>query len=135
MARAYWRAPGRTGSIQLMAAQTVDEYVASFPDDTAARLAQVRSAIRAEVPDPEEKMRYGIAAVMLGGRYALHFAGWKHHIGIYPVPPLPEPLESEVAPYRSGKDSVTFRHADPLPLDLISRMARAIVAQRQADAS
>lgn len=135
MAKAYWRAPGRTGSIQLMAAQTVDEYVASFPDDIAARLAQVRSAIRAEVPDPEEKMRYGIAAVMLGGRYALHFAGWKQHIGVYPVPPLPEPLEPEVAAYRSGKDSVTFRHADPLPLDLISRMARAIVAQRQGDAS
>lgn len=118
-----------------MAAQTVDEYVASFPDDIAARLAQVRSAIRAEVPDAEEKMRYGIAAVMLGGRYALHFAGWKQHIGIYPVPQLPEPLESEVAPYRSGKDSVTFRHADPLPLELISRMARAIVAERQGEAS
>jgi uncharacterized protein YdhG (YjbR/CyaY superfamily) len=73
--------------------------------------------------------------VMLGGRYALHFAGWKQHIGIYPVPPLPEPLEAEVAPYRSGKDSVTFRHADPLPLDLISRMARAIVAERQGEAS
>jgi uncharacterized protein YdhG (YjbR/CyaY superfamily) len=118
-----------------MAAQTVDEYIASFPDDIAARLAQVRSAIRAEVPDPEEKMRYGIAAVMLGGRYALHFAGWKQHIGIYPVPQLPEPLESEVGPYRSGKDSVTFPHADPLPLDLISRMARAIVAERQGEAS
>jgi uncharacterized protein YdhG (YjbR/CyaY superfamily) len=127
--------PGRAGSIQTMAAQTVDEYVASFPADIAARLAQVRAAIRAEVPDPEEKMRYGIAAVMLGGRYALHFAGWKQHIGIYPVPRLPEPLESEVAPYRSGKDSVTFRHADPLPLELISRMARAIVAERQGEAS
>ena len=118
-----------------MTAQTVDEYVASFPDEVALRLGQVRSAIRAEVPDPEEKMRYGIAAVMLGGRYALHFAGWKQHIGVYPVPPLPEPIESEVAPYRSGKDSVTFRHADPLPLDLISRITRAIVAERRGDLS
>jgi hypothetical protein len=30
---------------------------------------------------------------------------------------------------------VTFRHADPLPLELISRMARAIVAERQGEAS
>ncbi|GAA4063779.1 iron chaperone [Agromyces indicus] len=117
-----------------MTAQSVDEYVASFPDEIAARLAQVRAAIRAEVADPEERMRYGIAAVMLGGRYALHFAGWKRHIGVYPVPPLPEPLESEVAPHRSGKDSVTFPHADPLPLDLITRMIRAIVAERRGEA-
>jgi uncharacterized protein YdhG (YjbR/CyaY superfamily) len=120
---------------QGVAPQSVDEYIASFPDDVADRLRRTRAAILAEVPEPEEKMRYGIAAVMFGGRYALHFAGWKQHIGVYPVPRLPEPLESEVAPYRSGKDSVTFRHADPLPLDLISRMARAIVAERQGDAS
>lgn len=113
-----------------MAARTVDEYVASFPADIATRLNAIRAAILAEVPAPDEKVRYGIAAVMLGGRYALHFAGWKHHIGIYPVPALSEPLETEVAPYRSGKDSVTFPHADPLPVDLVSRITRAIVAQR-----
>jgi len=113
-----------------MSAQTVDEYIASFPDDVADRLRQVRAAILAQVPEPEEKTRYGIAAVMLGGRDAIHFAGWKHHIGIYPVPTLPEPLESEVAPLRTGKDSVNFPHRDELPVDLIGRIAAAIVAQR-----
>ena len=114
------------------APQTVDEYIASFPDDIAERMRRVRAAILAEVPHPEEKMRYGIAAVMLGGRYALHFAGWKQHIGIYPVPRLPEPLESEVAPFRSSKDSVTFPHSAELPEALISRIAAAVVAQRAA---
>ena len=56
-----------------------------------------------------------LAAVMLGGRYALHYAGWKKHIGLYPVPTLPEPLEAEVAPLRSGKDTLVLKHADPLP--------------------
>ena len=110
--------------------QSVEEYIASFPDDIAERLRRTRAAILAEVPHPEEKMRYGIAAVMLGGRYALHFAGWKQHIGIYPVPTLPEPLESEVAPLRSGKDSVTFQHSVELPDPLISRITAAIVAKR-----
>ncbi|GAA1060065.1 hypothetical protein GCM10009573_14910 [Agromyces bracchium] len=116
-----------------MTAQTVDEYIASFPDDVADRLRRVRAAIVAEVPPPvEEKMRYGIAAVMLGGRYALHFAGWKHHIGLYPVPTLPEPLESEVAPLRTGADSVNLPHKADLPVELIGRIAAAIVAQRAA---
>jgi uncharacterized protein YdhG (YjbR/CyaY superfamily) len=114
-------------------AQTVDDYIATFPPEVAARLQQVRAAIHAEVPDGEERMRYGIAAVMLGGRYALHFAGWKKHIGLYPVHELPQPLEAEVAPRRSGKDTVGFPHDEPLPIELISRITRAIVEQRSKE--
>ena len=111
----------------------VDAYIAAFEPAIAERLQQVRAAILAEVPQPEERMRYGIAAVMLGGRYALHFAGWRKHIGLYPVPPLPEELESEIAPLRSGKDTVNLKHRDPLPVELVGRVAAAIVAVRGAD--
>ena len=111
-------------------AQTVDEYIATFAPEVAERLRQVRAAIRAAVPEGEERIRYGMAAVMLGGRYALHFAGWKKHIGLYPVCTLPEPLESEIAPRRSGTDTVGFPHNEPLPTELISRITRAIVELR-----
>ncbi len=113
---------------------TVDAYIASFPEDIASRLRDVRDAILAEVPDGEQRMRYGIAAVMLAGRYAVHFAAWKKHIGLYPVPRLTGPDEAEVAPRRSGKDSVVFPHTEPLPTELISRICRAILAQREEDA-
>ena len=112
---------------------SVDEYIAGFPPDVAERLRSVRATIEANVPQPEEKMRYGIAAVMLGGRYALHFAGWKKHIGLYPVPTLDEPLEGEIAPYRAEKDSVVFPHSAPIPYALIGDVTRAIVARRAAD--
>jgi uncharacterized protein YdhG (YjbR/CyaY superfamily) len=113
--------------------QSVDDYIATFPPEVAARLRQVRAAIHAEVPDGEERMRYGIAAVMLGGRYVLHVAGWKKHIGLYPVPALPGPLEAEIAPRRSGKDTVGFPHNEPLPIELISRITRAIVELRSKE--
>ncbi len=116
----------------MAAAPTVDEYIAGFPPEVAERLQRIREAILAEVPFPEEKMRYGIAAVMLGGRYALHFAGWKKHIGLYPVPTLDQPLEGEVAPYRAEKDSVVFPHSAPIPYELIGQVTRAIVARRAA---
>ena len=116
---------------------TVDEYIAGFPPEVAARLHRIRAEIVDAVASesgsaPEEKMRYGIAAVMLGGRYALHFAGWKKHIGLYPVPLLPEPLDSEIAPYRAEKDSVTFPHTQDVPYELVGRVAREIAAQRVA---
>lgn len=109
---------------------TVDAYIAGFDPVVAERLERIRAAIVAQVPEPEEKVRYGLAAVMLGGRYALHFAGWKKHIGLYPVPVLPEPLETEIAPYRTEKDSVAFAHTAPVPYELIGRVTAAIVASR-----
>lgn len=118
-----------------MAATTVDEYIAGFPPEVAGRLQRIREVILAEVGTPaagrpEEKVRYGIAAVMLGGRYALHYAGWQKHIGLYPVPILAEPLESLIAPYRAEKDSVVFPHRAPIPYALVGEVTRAIVARR-----
>ncbi|MDQ0577018.1 iron chaperone [Agromyces albus] len=113
-----------------VAFETVDEYIASFPPDVQPVLQAVREAIHASVPGAEEKIRYGIAAVMLGGRYAIHFAGWKHHVGLYPVPVFDGDLEAEVEPYRAKKDSVNFPYSRPVPYDLISRMSAEIVRRR-----
>ena len=123
-----------------MVAATVDEYIAGFPPEVAERLQRIREIIVAAVAtgadaEPEERIRYGIAAVMLGGRYALHFAGWKKHIGLYPVPQLEPGLEEEIAPYRAEKDSVVFPHAQPVPYELIGRVAEAIVAMRRDGAA
>jgi uncharacterized protein YdhG (YjbR/CyaY superfamily) len=116
----------------MAAGATVDEYIAGFPPEVAERLQRIREVILAEVPSPEEKVRYGIAAVMLGGRYALHYAGWKKHIGLYPVPTLDEPLENAIAPYRAEKDSVVFPHRAPVPYELVGEVTKAIVARRAA---
>lgn len=110
---------------------TVDEYLATFPDDVRAVLQRVREAIHAGVPGGEEKVRYGIAAVMLGGRYAIHFAGWKQHVGLYPVPRFDGPLEAEIVPYRAKTDSVNFPFSEPVPYDLITRVSAEIVRQRR----
>lgn len=120
----------------MAAPQTAEEYIAGFPPEVADRLSRIREIIVAQVSDsaggePEEKIRYAMPAVMLGGRYGLHYAGWKKHIGLYPVPTLPQPLESEVAPYRAEKDSVVFPHTKPMPYDLIGRVAAAIVEARR----
>ena len=109
---------------------TVDEYIAGFAPDVQEILQNVRLAIHRGVPGADEKIRYGMAAVMLGGRYAIHFAGWKKHVGIYPVPRLSEELEERLAPYRAEKDSVVLKYNQPIPYDLIQEVAAAIVELR-----
>ncbi|MER5965423.1 DUF1801 domain-containing protein [Streptomyces sp. NPDC002057] len=108
----------------------VDAYLDGFEPQTRTVLEQVRQAVRAGMPDGVETVRYGMPAVMLDGRYGLHFAGWKHHVGLYPVPVFDGGLEEEVRPYRSGKDGVRLPYDQEIPLALITRIAAAIAARR-----
>jgi len=101
----------------------VDDYIATFPPETADILNRVRDAIHAGIPDGEERIGYNMPAVTLGDRYALYFAGWKKHVGLYPVPHSTEPIEVEIAPYRAAKDSVNFPYSREIPYGLITRIA------------
>ena len=112
------------------APESVAEYFAELPDPARATLQRVREAILGALPSAEERFRYGMPAVMLNERYALHYAAWKKHVGLYPIPRFSDPLEAEVSPYRSHKDSVRFLYAEPVPLDLIGRIA-ARLGERQ----
>ena len=108
----------------------IDAYVASFPDDVRPTLAAVAAAMRRALPGAPERIRYGMPAFVLGDRYALHFAGWKKHVGIYPVAPLEPELEAEVAPLRTQKDTVRLLYRDPVPVDLVERIAAALARQQ-----
>ncbi|KAA1425025.1 DUF1801 domain-containing protein [Mumia zhuanghuii] len=112
----------------------VDDYIASLPDDVREPVARAADATRRGLPGAPEKIRYGMAAFIIGGRYALHLAGWKKHLGIYPVAVLEPGLETTVAPYRSGKDSVRFPYRDPIPYDLIEQVAAALGKQHAESA-
>lgn len=100
----------------------VDAYIAGFPTEVQERLTRLRHVILEHLPGGEETIRYDMPAVMVGARYGLHFAGWKKHVALYPVPVLDEPLESRLAPYRTGKDTVRFLHSRDLPYDLVGEV-------------
>ena len=109
---------------------TVDDYIAGFGDEQRVMLETVRAVIHRSVPGGDEKVRYGMPAIMLGGSYAIHFAAWKKHLGLYPIPTLDDSLEARVAPYRTGEDSVNFPYNRPIPYDLIEEVAAAIYQKR-----
>jgi uncharacterized protein YdhG (YjbR/CyaY superfamily) len=110
---------------------TVDEYISSFPDDVQLVLEQVRRTIRSAVPEAGEKISYQLPTVTLDGSSLVHFAAWKHHISLYPIPPVDEALAKEIAPYRSGEGTLKFPLREPVPYHLIERLAAAFVAQRR----
>jgi uncharacterized protein YdhG (YjbR/CyaY superfamily) len=106
--------------------ETVDDYIASFPDEVQLELSEMRDLIRAALPTAEEGISYQIPTYSLDGKAFVFFAAWKSHISLHAIPLFEEPLESEVAAYRSGKDTVRFPLQDPLPGDLITRIVTAM---------
>jgi uncharacterized protein YdhG (YjbR/CyaY superfamily) len=109
---------------------TVDEYIGSFPVDVQEALDEIRRTIRRAIPDAEEKISYQIPTFTQHGRNVVHFAGWKHHLSVYPVPAGDETFQEEVAPYRAGKGTLRFPLDQPIPYGLIERQAAFLAAER-----
>lgn len=107
--------------------QTIDEYIASFPEDVQAKLQELRATIKVTVPEAEEAISYQMPTFKLKGNL-VHFAAFKNHIGFYPAPIGIEAFAEELAPYKAGKGSVQFPLDQPLPLELVRKIVRFRVA-------
>lgn len=101
--------------------QTIDEYIAQFPEDVKEILEQIRLVIREAAPDATEKISYQMPTFYFHGNL-VHFAAFKTHIGFYPVPSGIEKFKEELSQYKGGKGSVQFPLDQPIPYDLIRRI-------------
>jgi uncharacterized protein YdhG (YjbR/CyaY superfamily) len=108
---------------------TVDDYIASFPEMVQPALQAVRQAIKQGAPDAVESISYQIAAYKLHGKPVTYFGGWKHHIGLYPLPAGDDDFQAELSTYKSAKGTVKLMLADPIPTDFITRLVTHRVAE------
>ena len=104
--------------------QSIDEYIAACPPDSQDYLRQIRKLIRSLVPDAKEKISYQMAAFERNGKNLIHFAGWKQHVSLYPVPAGSEAFERQIAKYAGGKGTLKFPLDEPLPIKLIERVVK-----------
>jgi uncharacterized protein YdhG (YjbR/CyaY superfamily) len=107
---------------------SVEEYISSFPEDVQKILEEIRGIIKATAPDAKEKISYQIAAFELNGRNLIHFAGWKNHISIYPIPSGTDAFNKEISQYVDGRGTLKFPLDKPLPMKLIGKVVKLHVA-------
>ena len=100
---------------------SIDEYIASFPEDIQKILEQVRTTIKDAAPEAEETIKYAIPTFTFKGNL-VHFAAFKNHIGLYPTPHAIETFEKELAVYKSAKGSIQFPLGKPIPYNLITKI-------------
>lgn len=103
--------------------KTIDEYLAAQPVHANELLGAVRATIRAAVPHATEAISYGMPTFRVNDKNMVHFAAFEHHIGFYATPDGHAEFEPELSKYKRGKGSVQFPIEEPLPLDLIRRIA------------
>jgi uncharacterized protein YdhG (YjbR/CyaY superfamily) len=109
--------------------QSIDEYIAACPEGTHERLQAIRAAIKKLAPEAKEKISYQIAAFELNGKNLIHFAGWKKHISLYPIPAGDEAFEEEASKYSDGKGTMKFPLDEPMPMKLVTKVIKLHLAQ------
>jgi uncharacterized protein YdhG (YjbR/CyaY superfamily) len=112
---------------------TIDGYIATFPEEVQKILEELRAVIHAAAPDTEEKISYQMPTFFLKGNL-VHFAAHKNHIGFYPTPSGIQAFKDELSVYESAKGSVQFPIDQPLPMDLIRKIVKYRVAENLKNA-
>ena len=103
--------------------RSIDEYIATFPQDIQALLEAVRATIKASAPRAEERISYQMPTFVLNGNL-VHFAALKNHIGFYPTSSGIEAFKDELFIYEGTKGAVKFPISQPLPMELISKIVQ-----------
>ena len=107
---------------------SIDEYIATFPEEVQVILKELRAVIKTSAPDAEEKISYQMPTFALKGNL-VHFAAFKNHIGFYPTPSGIQAFRRELSVYEGAKGSIKFPIDKPLPLDLISKIVKFRVVE------
>jgi uncharacterized protein YdhG (YjbR/CyaY superfamily) len=71
----------------------------------------------------------------LDGHYLVYFAGYKKHISVYPAPREHPEFKEELSRYKGSKGTVQFPLDKPISHDLITRIVKFRVKQRQEEKS
>ena len=112
---------------------SIDEYIATFPEEIQKILEELRATIKASAPYAKEKISYQMPTFALKGNL-VHFAVWKNHIGFYPTSSGTQAFKHELSIYEGAKGSVKFPIDKPLPLELISKIVKFRVAENLKNA-
>ena len=101
---------------------TIDEYIASFEPEVRGILQDIRSVVGGLVPSAHETISYQMPAFKQD-KVFFYFAAFKKHIGVYPPVKGDRQLQRELKRYRGEKGNLRFPLSEPMPLELIGRVA------------
>ena len=113
--------------------QTIDQYISGFPGEIQILLKKVRQTIKVSAPGAQEAIKYQMPTFVLEGNL-IHFAAFKHHIGLYPTPSGITRFRKELAKYTTSKGAIQFPLDQPIPYSLIAKITKFRIKEQKEKA-
>lgn len=114
--------------------KSVAEFIAAAPKEARPHLKEIRKAVKAAVPQAEEKIGYG-KPFYKTTRWLVGFDVYTHHIGFEVWGnQLPRELRDDLEKkgYTTGSKTVQIRYDQKVPTALIKRITK-MQAKLEAD--
>ncbi len=102
--------------------KNVDEYLNAAPDYAQEKLNELRSLLKSVAPNASEELKWG-QPVLIEKRILFSYAAFKNHLRFMPTGPALEPFKNELSSFKTGKDTIQFPYDQPLPNELIKKIA------------
>lgn len=118
----------------MTAHESVDEYIATFPDIARTLLEELRAPARATVPSATETLKWNAPAYAHPrGTILFQPSGHRAHANLVFTPSIREAFEDELINYETGKGSVKLFHGQTAPHDLLEQMMLARLREFEED--
>lgn len=104
-----------------------DEYIAAAPEQFRPLLAALRARLARTLPDADEVIGYGMPGFKIGQAVVASYAAFSKQCGLYLSPGAIAALADEIAAagLKATKTGITFPLDNPIPGDLVERLALA----------
>lgn len=102
--------------------ETVEEYMEQLPEIARAKFGELRSILKSVAPEAKEGLKWG-KPVFESKTILFAYSAHKAHLSFFPTGPALKPFKKELADFSTKKDSVQFFYKDPLPEQLIRKIA------------
>jgi uncharacterized protein YdhG (YjbR/CyaY superfamily) len=107
---------------------TIDEYIDSQREEVKPFLRKIRETIRVNAPDAIEKISWQMPTFWQKENL-IHFAAFKHHIGIFPGGEVVGIFADRLKDYKTSKGTIQFQLNEPVDYQLITDIVKFRVEQ------
>lgn len=108
----------------------VEKYIDEFPKEVQEKLNELRENILELAPNAQERICMRMPTYDLNGKWLVHFAAFKKHIGFYPQPEGIVAFQDKLKGYKTTKGTIQFPIDEPLPIELIREIIKYRVKEQ-----
>lgn len=116
--------------MNLVTQMNVQQYIDQFPPIPQKRLQEIYRLLKKYFPHAQESFAYQMPTFKAQKNF-FHFAGYAHHIGIYPGPQGVEYLLSIAPESLTSKGAWRIPHEDPFPRSTLIQFLQWIKIQNR----